>query len=1175
MNICTIIARNYAAHARVLARSFAETHPDGHCSVLVIDEPEGHLDPANEPFELIRLDQIGLPDAERMATVYDVVELSTAVKPWLLRHLLDRDGVEAVTYLDPDIRVVDSLAEIERRSLEHGGVLTPHLTSPLPRDGRKPSEEDIMIAGSYNLGFISLGAGGEIAGPLLDWWSERLENECLIDPANGLFVDQRWIDLVPGMWPGISILRDPAYNVAYWNLPYRRLEIDGDGYRVDGEPLRFFHFSGYDPRRPNELSKHQTRIKLRDDPALSRICDEYREDLRDAGFEEARTWSYGWNQAANGLSLDRVARGLYRDALDSGRLSDSVFAGPGAESFTEYLTATIHGSDEAAINRYATALWESRQDLRDIFPDIEGASAIAYLEWMRNFGNETGMSVDLLLGAAPSNGAGVAGGTADDEEPEQERQVGGVNVVGYISSERGVGEAARQVLSALESSGIPAAAIDTPAEPSEIDRVLKGIDDTEHPYDYNLICVNADMLPAVAAALGPRFFTGHRTAGLWFWEISTFPEQWLASFNALDEVWVASEFVASSLRPVAPIPVRTMRVPVTPAEPIEISRAELGMPEGFTFLFVFDYRSVFRRKNPLGLVEAFCKAFEPGAGPSLVIKSIFGEEFPDHREQLAQAVAERPEIQLNEENIPAAAKNAMVASCDCYVSLHRSEGLGLTMAEAMYFGKPVIATAYSGNLDFMTRDNSFLVPTSSVRIGEDAEPYPADGEWAEPDLDHAAELMRSVFGDRLAREERGRRAAADIRLTHSPEAAAAWIEARLAEGRTDSTIAHLLGPGPASAGSVARGDLEGLMSLGGLPPSNEAAGQLRGSAQRAYNRLLRRYAVYQHQVNGATGMALEEIRAELADLRFQLAGVFAMHAEDHSRLTGAAEGVGVLRSETFHQSDRLTRIDRRLAQADDLVEAAGAEPYMADERLAEREHPLLGETLGFRTEGDEGHEGYRSFEDLFRGPEEMIRERQRVYLDLVADHQPVLDAGCGRGEFLDLLAERGIEFQGVDLDPDMVERCQEKGYESVVLGDAIEVLEQAKPGSLGTIFSAQVIEHLPYEQLLCFVELGVSRLKPGGLFIAETVNPHSAQALKAFWVDPTHQHPLFPEVMLSLCETAGYASGDVFAPVGSGDWEQDRTQVGEYAVVAVAPQAAEITEPEPEPESEEDPAGTA
>src|ERR1700742_1936331 len=196
------------------------------------------------------------------------------------------------------------------------------------------------------------------------------------------------------------------------------------------------------------------------------------------------------------------------------------------------------------------------------------------------------------------------------------------------------------------------------------------------------------------------------------------------------------------------------------------------MPEGFTFLFVFDYRSVFRRKNPLGLVEAFCKAFEPGEGPSLVLKSVCSDEFPAERAQLAAAIADRPEIQLFEDTIPVEQKNAMIASCDAYVSLHRSEGLGLTMAEAMYFGKPVIATAYSGNLDFMTPENSFLVPAPATKIGPGAAPYDPNGWWADPDLDFAATVMRDVVRDPEIRDGRARRGATDIRLTHSPDAAA-------------------------------------------------------------------------------------------------------------------------------------------------------------------------------------------------------------------------------------------------------------------------------------------------------------------------------------------------------------------------------------------------------------------
>jgi glycosyltransferase involved in cell wall biosynthesis len=1158
MNICTIIAKNYLAQARVLVKSFNEVHPEGNCTVLVIDDPTGYIDPTEEQFELLTIDDIGLPDAMRMAAIYDVMELSTAVKPWLLRTLLDRPAYDAVTYLDPDIQVFSSLAKIENEAKRHGIVLTPHFTAPLSRDGRQPAEEDILIAGTYNLGFIGLGAG-KTADELLAWWSERLESDCVNDPAKGHFVDQRWIDLAPGFWPDLFLLRETTYNIAYWNLPTRTLEIDGDGYKVDGEELRFFHFSGYDPRRPDDLSKHQNRISLRDDPALARICDAYGAELLEAGFEETRVWPYSLDEAADGLHLDRIARSLYREGVEAGRLTGSPFDPDGACQLTEYLTATVHGNGEAAINRYATALWEQRQDLRDIFPDIEGASAIAYLEWMRNFGGETGMSVDMLLGPAQSNGGN--GETADDAVPAMRS---GVNVVGYITDERGVGEVARQVLGALDSRGIAAAPIDTPAVPGEIEKVLKGVSDADHPYDINLICVNADMLPAIAAALGPRFFHGHRTAGVWFWEIAEFPRQWLPSFDHLDEVWVASEFIAEALRPIAPIPVKTMRVPVTPLPPADMTRAELGMPEGFIFLFIFDYRSVFRRKNPLGLVEAFKRAFAPGEGASLVIKSICSEQFPAQRQELAEAIADRPEIHLVEDNISAAAKNAMVANCDCYISLHRSEGLGLTMAEAMYFGKPVIATAYSGNLDFMTAENSYLVSAGGVKIGPGAAPYDPNAYWADPDLDFAAAMMRDVIDNPVVREERARRGASDIRLTHSPEAAADWLETRIAETRAKGVVDHLRRPGPATGDSASRTDLGHLLSFGGVPPVGEG-NQMRGQAKRAYNRAIRPYAAYQHQINDALARSLDEVRAELEDLRGTFAATIEATASREGRIGANEERLRVLATQESHMVERAERMEERLRRADDLVDAARTKPYMSDDRLAERDDATLGKTLGFRAEGDAG-DGYRSFEDLFRGSEEMIRDRQRVYLDIIGDREPVFDAGCGRGEFLDLLDGAGKSFVGVDLDPTMVERCHEKGYDTVRLADAVEALEETEPGSLGAIFSAQVVEHMPFEALQRFLELSLSRLKPGGLMIAETVNPHSARALKAFWVDPTHQHPLFPEVMLSLCETIGYAAGDVIAPYGNGDWEADRVVEGEYAVIASAPAKAG------EPAVEEEPA---
>jgi glycosyltransferase involved in cell wall biosynthesis len=876
VNICTIIARNYLAQARILAESFKRVHPDGTCTVLVIDDPTDYIDPANEQFELLTIDQIGLPDVERMAAFYDVMELSTAVKPWLLRTLLARPGVDSVSYLDPDIQVFSSLAKIEEEATRHGIVLTPHFTAPLPRDGEKPSEEDILMSGSYNLGFIGLGAGAT-ADALLDWWSERLESDCINNPADGYFVDQRWIDLAPGFWPDLYLLRETTYNIAYWNLPTRTLEADGDGYRVDGEPLRFFHFSGYDPRAPHELSKHQTRIKLNAaDPALKRICDEYGEALRERGYAETTKWPYGWNLAADGVKLDKIARSLYREGVEEGRFEDSVFAEPGAGKFHDYLVETVAGRDGAAIGRYAATLWESRDDLREAYPDLNGVSAEGFVRWLHEFGPETGASQELLTPDSPTGVGTVAtpgGAAAVSGGPPP---IAGVNVLGYISSERGVGEAARQAIAALDAREIPNTAIDTPTDPAEIATTLGALAPEDHPYDYNLICVNADMLPAIATAAGSDFFARRRTAGLWFWEVSKFPEYWLRSFDDVDEVWVATEHIADALRPLTEKPVRTVRLPIAPGPVAEMSRAELGLPEGFCFLFVFDYRSVFRRKNALGLVEAFCSAFKSGEGPSLVIKSICGDEFPAERAELAEAIAGRPDIDLIEETIAAQAKNAMIANCDAYVSLHRSEGLGLTMAEAMYHGKPVIATGYSGNLDFMTPDNSYLVPYSLTRIGIGAEPYPPDGDWADPDLAAAARLMKQVVEDPEGAAQRGRRAALDIRRTHSPETAAASIEARIAEGRIDGLVDRLRSPGAASSTH-----LEHLISFGG-PSVDQDSTQIRDAAKRAYIRVLRPYIAYQDDVNASAAKAMGELAEELNE---RLIEVLALDQRLNSRIS--------------------------------------------------------------------------------------------------------------------------------------------------------------------------------------------------------------------------------------------------------------------------------------------------
>src|SRR5919201_991058 len=368
MRACTIIAGNYLAHARVLAASFGERHPGSTFSVLVID---GDDEAGAEGAEMLRPADIGIeePEYRRMAAIYDVTELATAVKPWLLRTLLAREPAEAVVYLDPDIEIFEPLDHLAELARERGIVLMPHIESPPPWDPDDVAQQATMMAGAYNLGFIAV---GRKVGPFLDWWSERLARECLVAPHRGIFVDQRWNDFVPGLFDHV-IERDPSYDVAWWNLQQRELTWDGERYLVNGKPLRFFHFSGFNPLEPYLLSKHQgpsPAILLSDRPVLAKICAEYADKVLAAGHERLARRAYGWGELATGTPMDQRMRRLYREALIAHEREDSdgppnPFAPDGGEAFLAWLNEPVDRTGAAAkVPRYLYSLWEERADLR-------------------------------------------------------------------------------------------------------------------------------------------------------------------------------------------------------------------------------------------------------------------------------------------------------------------------------------------------------------------------------------------------------------------------------------------------------------------------------------------------------------------------------------------------------------------------------------------------------------------------------------------------------------------------------------------------------------------------------------------------------------------------------------------------------------------------------------------
>ena len=880
VDVCTIIAKNYLAHARVLARSLAEHEPEVGFKVLIIDEIEGYVDPAAEPFDVVTIDQLEIDGFAQMAVIYNVLELSTAVKPWLLRWMLANDPEGGTVYLDPDTRVYAPLTKMFGAVRDHGLVLNPHNTEAMPRDGRKPTEQDILIAGVYNLGFIGIRAS-EFADTMLDWWGVRLERDCIVDPKRGFFVDQRWMDLVPGMAESFHVLRDPGFNVAYWNLATRPVsERDGAWYVKGDVPLRLFHFSGFNPELLHVLSKHQDRIRLGDEPDLARLCQAYAAELIANGIRDVAAWPYTYDTSTSGLPLDRLIRRVYRDLLVEG-FDASIFEPAGEAAFAEAATAPAAIGGEFGITRHLATLHDLRGDLQTAFPDLGNpVDARGLIDWAHTFGRDELAISELLL--APRPALVVAGDNGGQPEPAHAPAPAdahaappppvGVNVVGYLNSELGVGEVARQVIDALDVAGEPTLPIGLVAERSRQGHGFVHLGASADDYPVNLICVNADMLPAVAKHVGPGFFEDRHTIGLWWWEAPVFPARLYGAFEHVDEVWAGSAFVAEALAASSPVPVIRMPMPVT-LPPVTVpDRAAAGLPEGFLVLMVYDFNSVFERKNPLGLLEAFLRAFpDPAEGAVLALKSINAEYHPDDHDQLQIAAAGHPHVHLLDFYVTADEKNGLIAAADCYASLHRSEGFGITMAEAMLLGKPVVATAYSGNLDFMRPENAYLVDYELAPIGQGLDPYPAEAQWAKPDLDHAAKLLREVFDDREEARRRGATAAADIRRAHSPHASGQAMARRLSQVRAALQASNRFDPTRIARREAAAA--QELVQGGPRAPARGGLGRLRRAPRALALRLMKPHTAYAQQVDrGVTdalmhlGHAVESLEGRVRDL---------------------------------------------------------------------------------------------------------------------------------------------------------------------------------------------------------------------------------------------------------------------------------------------------------------------
>ena len=1133
----TICSNNYLHSARTLMESVGNVHPDWDRHLILVDEADGHFDRSREPFNVIQADELGLPDERKFFFRYTQLELNTAVKPWAFEHLFASDGYDRVIYFDPDIFLYTPLVELVH-ALDKGNniVLTPHLTGPLD-DDKRPTELEIIRSGTWNLGFMAA-RGGKVVSDLLRWWQQKLEFNCEVDHRSGLFVDQKWMELAPGMFPGVFNLRHEGYNVAYWNLKHRRVESQDDRTMVNGQPLRFFHFSGLDPADPSAFSKHQDRFDLHSVGTVVReLAHDYCAALHRYGYEVCSAWPYAYSTFSDGSPILPAFSAYYRNHEEIQEAADGDPFELGVEFFNR--PCEPGDSREPLISHAVRGVWEFFPKIRALYPDLLGEDRVgfasAYVErlshqigipdayvspvalsmpyvgihapwrselgsgyaWMTsqcllrdlpraargdrlrikgNFwhdmhkpaghdrisleffiddrsigvleisedgGFERSLSVpedvaegstlviradhavvpaeyglsddtreisiqiasvclgdatvlDLRSGADGHGGAfpdsrgwalrwrarlksvpilgrvlrrvwrqarllvsghtaagsrgecaerrgaateeafdrgesstadlkatralgrrcrqlvasyhgffEVAGGeeasgrcwmgrsaavrlpkaepghdltlvleaTMDlhqhagndevilvasvDDEPlgtvcirhpgiqkrrltlprgtsdasclrlyakqtfvpaeigisEDGRELSvfvhrvelagrpildfssfpyfklgaaevcvGVNIVGYLKSELGVGQAARSSARIAEAAGIEHSLVnfDGGCSSRAEDESLSGRLCEGMPHKVNLIHVNADQSHLLPAAFGEGMLRDHYNIAVWYWELPEFPDRWLWSFDDYDEIWAATEFVREAIGEKAAVPVLRMPPAIRFETSAELDRGLFGLPDDkFLFLVMYDMHSFQARKNPQAAVEAFVRAFEGRSDAALVLKTMNVAQHPDEYAELKERLRSAPASVLIDRTLSRQEVYDLEAVCDCFVSLHRSEGFGLGLAESMYLGRPVIGTYWSGNVDFMDHQNSCPVDYELTELDRSYGPYDKGQVWAEPDVDQAARYMRKLVDDRGYFREIAEAGQRTIREQYSPEAIGARVRRRL------------------------------------------------------------------------------------------------------------------------------------------------------------------------------------------------------------------------------------------------------------------------------------------------------------------------------------------------------------------------------------------------------------
>lgn len=716
----TIASKNYMQYALTLRESFLQFHPNDDFYIFLVDyvdtkrEQRAFNNLLHEGVEILTLHQLAelfqTVDWSSMLYKYTIMEMNTAVKPFVLEYLMSK-GYADVTYLDPDICFYGSMQKIKDELQESDIILLPHCIHPCPDDGKHIEDMDLLRSGIFNLGFIAI-KNTKNALSMCRWWQGHLFGKCFSKTSENLFVDQVWMNFAPAFFDKVLIDKSPEVNAAYWNIHERKVYKKNDKWYANETPLVFFHYSGLPMNVDDCISKYTDRDTLKDRPEMKELFTDYKA---------------------------RVTRN--KEKFESCR--------------QKYYFGHIPGfaSDINEQVRRATTM-ETLLHVRHPFSaDMENSCKMASI---------LGNSMYL--------------------ERESNTFTPGINIISHFNKVIGTASVSRLIAKTLFNMPLPFSI--TPFDIGAFEEISSNEKSLFERYfvkkslfGTNIIFFNADEMESSIETYEP-FLKNKYNIGVWWWEFDDHFE-FDRAFQCVDEVWVFSDFIKTAVEKKAPsnFKIRKVTFPLVADWCIENNRNEtrekLGIPENsFCAYFNFDYNSCFERKNPVALLEAFAKFASKKSDVMLILKTLGSKKYTENEVYLKSLIKDlgiEDKVLLINKSIPRNEVMTIMSAMDVYVSLHRSEGLGMGMLEAMALGVPVVGTGYGGNMEFMTKENSILLDYKLVEVQKDFGPYKKGWLWANADIDGAADALEKMYADADFRKSLGEKGRESIFERFNPK----------------------------------------------------------------------------------------------------------------------------------------------------------------------------------------------------------------------------------------------------------------------------------------------------------------------------------------------------------------------------------------------------------------------